>query len=60
MANLVQCRHCGEAVARSAPVCPSCGGTYPGGHDRSLLTLLIMIPIVALIFALAWNAGLFD
>ena len=34
---LVPCKECGSEVAGSAPACPRCGVSYPGGAGRLVL-----------------------
>jgi hypothetical protein len=46
---LLNCRHCGNQVSSTAPLCPSCGGTYPGGVMRASIPAFILMGIVAVI-----------
>ena len=42
---LVNCRKCGHSVAGGAPLCPSCGSTYPAGILRWMIRSLLMIAV---------------
>jgi ABC-type ATPase with predicted acetyltransferase domain len=46
---LLNCRHCGNQVSSTAPLCPSCGGTYPGGVVRASIPAFILKGIFGVI-----------
>jgi hypothetical protein len=53
--KLVDCRTCGEAVAKTAHKCPHCGCHYPGDDletrvTRNIGCLFILLIILAVLF----------
>ncbi|MBQ9662080.1 MAG: hypothetical protein IJV40_02870 [Oscillospiraceae bacterium] len=49
MAKMIQCKTCGERIAKSAKVCPYCGARSYRSLRKTLLILLVII-----ICAMAW------
>jgi hypothetical protein len=46
---LLNCRHCGQQVSSTAPLCPSCGGTHPGGVMRASIPAFVLMGIFGVI-----------
>jgi hypothetical protein len=53
------CRHCGyRPVGTGAPICPSCGGTYPNlNWLREILIGLVVIALIVAVIAFAKFVG---
>lgn len=47
MARLKKCRSCGNMVARSAKMCPQCGGKVNQSHGCLMIIILMVIIFVA-------------
>lgn len=47
--NMIKCRNCEKEVARSATICPSCGGKPKGSAHEFFFGIIIVLAIIGII-----------